>query len=254
VTEEFGLEQRFGEGRAVGDDEGAVLARAVVVEGAGDDVLAGPGLAGDEHGAVGGRDLGDELHDLAHAGRGADHVADAVPGLEFGAEPAGQVDEVLAFERAGRGDQELRRADGFFEVVEGPELDGFDGRLDRGVSRDDEDFGVGRDIARGAEQLDAVHLRHFDVEQEQVEVLLAEQIESFAGRRGGRDPVALVGEDAADALANHLFVIDGEHSRRLGPGLLIVHDRDSPAGWGTGSSTVKVVPVAPSLWTAMIPR
>ena len=200
-----------------------------------------------------GATLGDELHDLPHARRGADHVADAVAGLELVAQPASQVHEVLPLERAGGGHQQLGRADRLLEVVEGAELDGLDRRLDRGVAGDDEDLGVGRDVPGRAEQLDAVHLGHLDVEQEQVEVLLAEQVEALARGGRGRDLVALVGQDAADALADHLFVIHGEHSWRLGPGLLVVHGW-SPSGLGTGSSTVNTVPLTPSLSTRMVPR
>ena len=49
VTEEFRLEQRVGNGATVDRDEPPLAARAVVVDGAGNQFLACSGLAGDEN-------------------------------------------------------------------------------------------------------------------------------------------------------------------------------------------------------------
>ena len=57
VAEELGLEQRLGEGAAVDRDE-LPAAAGVVVDGAGDQLLAGARLAGDQHRGDG---LGDAL-------------------------------------------------------------------------------------------------------------------------------------------------------------------------------------------------
>ena len=55
VAEQFALEQVGGNGAAVDSDEGPVAARTGVVDGAGDDFLAGTGFAQHQHaGFVGG--------------------------------------------------------------------------------------------------------------------------------------------------------------------------------------------------------
>ena len=51
VAEQLALQQRLGNGRAIDGDERLVGAVAVLVDGAGDQFLAGAGLAADEHGA-----------------------------------------------------------------------------------------------------------------------------------------------------------------------------------------------------------
>ena len=49
VAEQFGLDQIFGQGRAVHDDQRARPARGQVVETLGDQLLAGAALADDQH-------------------------------------------------------------------------------------------------------------------------------------------------------------------------------------------------------------
>ena len=66
MAEDFTFDERLGDGGAVYGDEGTGFAGAEVVEGAGDEFLAGAAFAGDEHGDVGGGDLLDEAEDFAH--------------------------------------------------------------------------------------------------------------------------------------------------------------------------------------------
>ncbi len=63
VAEELALQQSHGNGGAVDLDEGAPAPRAAIVNGAGDQLLAGAGFALDQHGRIGGRD---RLHLLQH--------------------------------------------------------------------------------------------------------------------------------------------------------------------------------------------
>ena len=72
VAEEFGFEQATGNRGAIDFDEGALFARAEIVNGAGDDLLAGAGFAEDENGAAGGRDEFDLREDFADRGALAD--------------------------------------------------------------------------------------------------------------------------------------------------------------------------------------
>src|SRR5690606_11057478 len=68
--------QRVGEGGAVDGDERARAARAAVVDGAGQQLLAGAGLAGDEHGGARAHRAAGEREQLAHGGaRGDEAVA-----------------------------------------------------------------------------------------------------------------------------------------------------------------------------------
>ena len=77
VAEELRLHELAEERAAVDDDEGAVLARRLVVDALGDLLLAGAGLAFDEHRAVALGDGVELLEQLAHRDRAAEHRAEA---------------------------------------------------------------------------------------------------------------------------------------------------------------------------------
>ena len=72
VAEQFAFEQVFGDGGAVDGEERGLGAMAVMIDGAGDEFLAGAAFAGDERGGVRLRDLADELEDLLHRLAAAD--------------------------------------------------------------------------------------------------------------------------------------------------------------------------------------
>ncbi len=77
VAEEGGLGEAGGDGAAVDDDDGAVLAGAGLVDGAGDELFAGAGLAADEHRQLGGGDALEAIEEGAHRRGLADEGAEA---------------------------------------------------------------------------------------------------------------------------------------------------------------------------------
>ena len=88
VPEQLALENAAGQGRDVERDERLALAGAVLMQGPGDQFLAGAAFALNQHGAVGRRDELERLDDLVHLGAGADHPLEAElfvePAVEFG--------------------------------------------------------------------------------------------------------------------------------------------------------------------------
>ena len=66
VAEELAFEQVAGDGGAVEGDEGLLRAVREFVDGAGEDLLAGAALAGDQDVDVGLGDLASVVHQLAH--------------------------------------------------------------------------------------------------------------------------------------------------------------------------------------------
>ena len=86
VAEQLGLEQRLGNRAAVERDEAVHAPRAVVVNRARDDFLAGAGLAGDENRAVGRRDGFEQLKQPRHRAALADDALEAVALLELRAQ------------------------------------------------------------------------------------------------------------------------------------------------------------------------
>ena len=72
VAEEFAFDELAGDCGHVDGDEGAGAAAAVVVEGAGDEFLAGAAFAVDHDGEVGGGEAGDGAVDLLHCDAATD--------------------------------------------------------------------------------------------------------------------------------------------------------------------------------------
>ena len=70
VPEQLGLGERLGDGRQLTATNGPVAARAGAVNEPGDDLLAGAGLAADEHAGVGVGDLVDALEHQPHRAGG----------------------------------------------------------------------------------------------------------------------------------------------------------------------------------------
>ena len=67
IAEELAFKEVIGDTRAVDGDKGILVTPALLVDGAGDQLLAGPRFARDEHGRGA---VGNALDDLLHAGDG----------------------------------------------------------------------------------------------------------------------------------------------------------------------------------------
>ena len=97
VTEKLGLEQRVGKGGAVQCDERAPGAARGRVEVAGEDLLAGPGLAPEQDGRLGGGDFRRLRQDLLPGRRNADDARRAPSCRELRGKP---LDAALELSRA----------------------------------------------------------------------------------------------------------------------------------------------------------
>jgi len=82
VAEQLALDQVAGKGAAVDDAERPVTARRVTVDLLGNELLAGAGLAFDEHGGVGGRHRGQHAVELLHRRGAAHQAAEFSPGTD----------------------------------------------------------------------------------------------------------------------------------------------------------------------------
>src|ERR1035438_6297335 len=83
VAEHLTLQQAGGNGGAVELDEGALAARAQVVDGTGEEFLAGAGFAVDEDRGIGGRDGFHLLQDSIQGAAAADDFLEAMVGADF---------------------------------------------------------------------------------------------------------------------------------------------------------------------------
>ena len=183
VAEQLGFEQRLGHGGAVHLDERHVALRAAIVDRARDHLLAGAGLARDEHRAP---RLGDDFgrpDDLLHPPAAAD---DAVV-IELGVALADEVPvlgaQALVLERAAGDDEQLVDFERLLQVVERAELHRLDRALDRRVRGHHQDLrplGRRRRRVHLADELQPAELGHQVVDDQQVEQPLRQQPLRFA--------------------------------------------------------------------------
>src|SRR6478672_2664541 len=74
MTKQLAFDKRLGQRAAVDRDKWLPGARALVVHCAGDQFLAGAGLAQNEHGRLRGSNLGNKRTNTIHAGRSANQL------------------------------------------------------------------------------------------------------------------------------------------------------------------------------------
>src|SRR5690606_32920010 len=132
VAEELAFEDGLGDGGAVDGDEGAVCARAIFVEGAGEELLAGAALAEEEHGGLARAGLADHVHGPAPGQGGADDGAAAALG-ELGLEGAVLDHEGLLLEGVLDDADHVGALEGLGDEVVGALLHGLDRGLDGAV-------------------------------------------------------------------------------------------------------------------------
>ena len=161
MTEEFAVGEGLGDGATIDDDERTLGARAVLVKVAGDDLLAGAGLAVDDDGILGrddGFDLGDQSLDgrtLSH-GRGQ-RGANSAGGRAFcGGSPR---------DRSPHGFHEMLIAKRLGDVFEGPLPDRADRPGNAAVGGDDDDRQAGIDAPEAPQHLFAAEAGHPHVEK-----------------------------------------------------------------------------------------
>jgi hypothetical protein len=211
VAEELGLEQRLRQRRAVDADERAGVARALVVDEVRDALLPGAALAGDEHGALGGRHALGGLQELLRLPREGDDLL-PVGGRDLVAEVL-----VLAFQPGSALDaphDELERVGGagLHQEVDRTEAHRLDRSLDRPVGRDHDDGHVAALLADGAHEVEAGEAGHAQVGQHQVDALLAHALQGFLAARRA---LGLETEGSAgfgEELAGEGIVVDDEHA------------------------------------------
>src|SRR5438105_2689162 len=123
VPEDLRLEQRFGQRSAVDGDEGPARPVAGMVDGLGDDLLARPRLAVDEHGSIRGRDAPDELEHLYHRRGPRDQPGQPIPVANLCAKVRVLSLQRLLRQRLVDPMEQLVRLPPLLEVVGGPQLD-----------------------------------------------------------------------------------------------------------------------------------
>ena len=214
VTEQLGLEERLGQRGAVDHDERPVGARARIVDGAREELLAGAGLALDQHGRVEGGHTRDLLVELHHPGRLADQVLEPV-----GRAQLPPVVEVLAgqaprLERAAHDHCDLLHPERLGQVVVRAGAHRLDGRLDAGERREDHHREPRLGGAQALEDRETVEIGHAEIDERKVEGLALRQSQARLAAGDQAHAIPLAPEHLGQQLTGHRVVVGDE--QRLG--------------------------------------
>ncbi len=194
--------------RHVDRQERAIAVGAVAVDGAGDQLLAGAALAGDEDGGVARGHQGDALEDRLHGRALPDDLFRRAGG---GAVVRGRC-RLLgpALQGPGDGVERLVQVERLGQVVERAPFDRLDRRAQVAERRDDDDRCVLGQLPQLAQRGQAVHPGQANVEDDGIEVLLGGQGEGVLGGRGDGDAMAFLGQGALQRPADGFFIIDDQ--------------------------------------------
>lgn len=255
MAEEFGFEEGFGNGSTIDGDERGLGAVAVLVERAGNQFLAGAGLAADEDIDGLGGDAADFLVDVAH---GAALSDEGVLGGTAFAEADGFGHEASGGDGAGGDGEEFLHVEGFEEVLEGAVLGGFDGGFGGSVGGDEDDGEPGLGEVKLADDVEAGGAGKTPVGDD--DVMVAGEGGGEAGGAIGLDVdlVSFRGEESTEGSGGAGIVLDEEeawgglHGRYQGTVAAVERmrgvGRDSAGVATRGRWTVKVVPRSGWVW------
>ena len=187
VPEELALQEALRERRATERHEVAVLARAVVVDGLGEELLAGAALAGDEHGDVGRGDLPHDLEDARHERPGADDALEPESLVELAFQVQVAPGQALPLQGLLDDRAQLRQVHGFHQVRRRALLHGVHGRLDVGVTGDGDDLDVRVFLPGRQKDVQAVGVRQLQVGDDDVHVLGVQKVQALLAAGGLED-------------------------------------------------------------------
>ncbi len=218
VAEEGRFEEVGGDGAGVDGDEGLVAAGGVLVDGFGDKLLAGAGLALDEDGGAGGGDLGHGVEEAEHGLGFADDVFEVIALLEGALKLNDLGFGAVAGDGGADVGEELFVVPGLLDEVFGTGADGVDYVADGAEGGDHDDGKVWVVAGDTGEEVDAGLTREGEVEEEEVERVVGEGVEA-AGAVGGEGYVeAFEGQEGFEGLADGRFVVDDEEAGGGGEG------------------------------------
>jgi hypothetical protein len=220
VTEELALHEGLGDGGTVHRDEGARSASARAVDGPRDQLLAGPGLAMDEDGAVARGDALEHREHREERGRLAQHLGGVAVAPRARARGLGDrrvgVDarDGLGPHHAGDGRIEGVHREGLEQVVVHPEAHRRDGRVDRGLASHHHRGRAPGRILDGGERVEPAAVGQPEVDQRDVGRRTAGERRGGLGHRAAGDHlVPLPAQMPLDSPPEHILVFEHQNCR-----------------------------------------
>ena len=198
------------EGAAIDRDERLAVKQTLFMHRSGDQFLAATGFAADENRAVGRSDLGHQFADNLHGvrcphqlgqlrSRGAFHPFEVRSFLFHPSTLSDPSEQLLQFREAAR----------LAQVIDDTKAQGSDGGLERSLAGEHNRLRAGRQCHRPLDDLDTIHARHVQIDDEAVELLLFERSDRRVPVWANRDSMPEVRKlDTSDFLK--LFFVVGE--------------------------------------------
>ena len=217
-AEQFQAGVLAGDGTHPDIDERPGAARAVGVQEAGVDFLAGARFAKNQHRRI---MLGDPQHlgaqslqNFAAANRLDDHPLLAAQVLIFPRQP-------VSIQRSLHGQQHFSHGQRLLDEVVSAQPGRFHRSFHRAVpGHHDNRTGQMIALAPFLEQADAVGVRHPDIQQDQIGTLDAAGLASRSGVFRNRDHIAFIFQNVPDQVADIRFIINDQNIRRAHPASL----------------------------------
>ena len=241
-AKKFRFQQRFGDGAAVDRDEGTFSAMAARVHGAGDQLLAGAGLAAHQYRRHAARDFRDPLlHVLHHRGLAdqalkGDSAARRTVGAGRRARSTGTAGAGLRFlDRSGDHTAELFQVDRLGEVVESAGFQRLHGVLRGAICRHHDAALRTLLLQHPVQELQSQPVRQAHVGDDGVEAMRSQLLPRFRERASRFHPIAFTQQREFVEGAQVGLVIDDEHmggKRCDGHQAAIVSNDEFPASAG----------------------
>ena len=195
VAEQFAFQQVFRDGGAIDRDKRGFGARAVLVDGAGDQFLARAGFAPDEHGDGLGGDAADFLAHVLHRAAGADEGRSAL-GWGVG-QGHGFTHEAAGIHGAMQHADEGRHLERLLQVIVSAELGGLDGGLNRAVRGHQHDGQARLSVVKLPHEFQAAESRQAQVGQHHIAFVVAGAAQALVAAAADGDFEAVLLEHVA---------------------------------------------------------
>ena len=213
VTEEFGFNERVRDGSGIHGDEWHVAPRSLAVDGVGDELLARAALPGDQDRRRRARDLGDQAEEGLHRRVLAHDPVEVTRPGKLGPKKHDLPFQRAPVERSTDHVQDFVLVERLGQVLEGAELHGGDRRTYGGDRGHEDDVELLIERLHPFQDFDAIHPGQADVEEDQIHVGGAHDVEGL--------------ETIGDI--KDLVLVLQDHAERLAEAEVVVHDQNDGA-------------------------
>ncbi len=161
--------------------------------------------------------------------------------------------QLLTLGRLSHGEHHFLRAEGLLHVVVGALLHRRDRRVGVAVSahRDHERVPTSGRVA--LDELEAVHLRHAQIAEHEIDIFVGELAEGFFALASSADSVSFRAENPGNRLAESRLVIDDENLHEWGEEVPAGRSSETADSSGTGKYIMNAAPPSRAWRTQIVP-